>query len=123
MGHPDKVADRISDSVLDYALGFDPYARVACETFITGKLLIIGGEIRARELPLDLDEQIEQSARDTIRRIGYSGPGTGFDPDGAEVRVVMQEQSVDIARGVDGGHGAWRRRPGTHVWVRDQRDR
>ena len=47
MGHPDKVADRISDSVLDYALGFDPHARVACETFITGGLLVIGGEIRA----------------------------------------------------------------------------
>jgi S-adenosylmethionine synthetase len=103
MGHPDKVADRISDSVLDYALGFDPHARVACETFITGGLLVIGGEIRARDLPADLNEQIEQRARDTIRRIGYSGPGTGFDPDGADVRVVMQEQSVDIARGVDGG--------------------
>jgi S-adenosylmethionine synthetase len=103
MGHPDKVADRISDSVLDYALGFDPHARVACETFITGGLLIIGGEIRAAELPADIDDQIEQSARDTIRRIGYSGPGTGFDPDGADVQIVMQEQSGDIARGVDGG--------------------
>jgi S-adenosylmethionine synthetase len=103
MGHPDKVADRISDSVLDYALSFDPYARVACETFITGGLLVIGGEIRALELPSDIDDQIEQRARDTIRRIGYSGPGTGFDPIGADVRVVMQEQSGDIARGVDGG--------------------
>ncbi len=103
MGHPDKVADRISDSVLDYALGFDPHARVACETFITGGLLIIGGEIRAAELPADIDDQIEQSARDTIRRIGYSGPGTGFDPGGADVQIVMQEQSGDIARGVDGG--------------------
>ena len=103
MGHPDKVADRISDSVLDYALGFDPHARVACETFITGGLLVVGGEIRAAELPDDLDTQIEKRARDTIRRIGYSGPGTGFDPDGADVRIVMQEQSDDIARGVDGG--------------------
>ncbi len=103
MGHPDKVADRISDSVVDYALGFDPRARVACETFITGGLLVIGGEIRARDLPDDLNDRIDQSARDTIRRIGYSGPGTGFDPDGAEVRIVMRSQSVDIARGVDGG--------------------
>jgi S-adenosylmethionine synthetase len=103
MGHPDKVADRISDSVLDYALGFDPHARVACETFITGGLLVIGGEIRAHDLPSDLDEQISQSARDTIRRIGSTGPGTGFDPDRAEVRIVMQEQSLDIARGVDNG--------------------
>ena len=103
MGHPDKVADRISDSVLDYALSFDPHARVACEAFITGGLLVIGGEIRALELPSDIDDQIEQRARDTIRRIGYTGPGSGFDPDGAEVRVVMQEQSGDIARGVDGG--------------------
>ena len=103
MGHPDKVADRISDSVLDYVLSFDPKARVACETFITGGLLVIGGEIRAHSLPADLDQQIEQKARDTIRRIGYTGPGTGFDPDGADVRVVIQEQSLDIARGVDGG--------------------
>ena len=103
MGHPDKVADRISDSVLDYALGFDADGRVACETFITGGLLVIGGEIRARELPSDLHEQIEESARDTIRRIGYTGAGTGFDPDGAEVRIVIQEQSDDIALGVDGG--------------------
>jgi len=103
MGHPDKVADRISDSVLDYALGFDPHARVACETFITGGLLVIGGEIRAHGLPPDLDKKIEEQARDTIRRIGYSGPGTGFDPDGADVQMVMQEQSADIALGVDGG--------------------
>ena len=54
MGHPDKVADRISDSVLDYALSFDPNARVACETFITGGLLVIGGEIRASGLPEDI---------------------------------------------------------------------
>ena len=103
MGHPDKVADRISDSVLDYALGFDPDARVACETFITGGLLIIGGEIRAYGLPDDLNDRIGQNARDTIRRIGYSGPGTGFDPEGADVQVVIQEQSADIARGVDAG--------------------
>jgi S-adenosylmethionine synthetase len=103
MGHPDKVADRISDSVLDYALSFDPNARVACESFITGGLLVIGGEISASGLPSDVNEQIEQRARDTIRRIGYTGPGTGFDPDGAEVRIVMQRQSADIARGVDNG--------------------
>jgi S-adenosylmethionine synthetase len=103
MGHPDKVADRISDSVLDYALGFDPHARVACETFITGGLLVIGGEIRAVDLPSDLDEQIEARARETIRRIGYTGPGTGFDPDGSQVQLVIQEQSSDIALGVDGG--------------------
>ena len=103
MGHPDKVADRISDSVVDYAIGFDPHARVACEVFITGGLLVVGGEIRAGALPADIDDQIDRRARDTIRRIGYSGPGTGFDPDGADVQIVMQEQSRDIARGVDGG--------------------
>jgi S-adenosylmethionine synthetase len=103
MGHPDKVADRISDSVVDRVIGFDPHARVACETFITGGLLVIGGEVRARDLPSDLREQIEASARDTIRRIGYTGPGTGFDPDGSHVKLVMQEQSGDIAMGVDGG--------------------
>jgi S-adenosylmethionine synthetase len=64
---------------------------------------VIGGEIRATDLPANLNEQIEAQARDTIRRIGYSGPGTGFDPDGAEVQLVIQEQSEDIAMGVDGG--------------------
>ena len=103
MGHPDKVADRVSDSVLDYALGFDPNARVACETFITGGLLIIGGEIRAAGLPSDYKDTIAQNAREVVRRIGYTGPGTGFDPDGADVRVVIQGQSGDIAMGVDGG--------------------
>ena len=58
MGHPDKVADRISDAVLDHVLGFDAHARVACEVFITGGLLVIGGEIRANDLPSDLDDTI-----------------------------------------------------------------
>jgi S-adenosylmethionine synthetase len=103
MGHPDKVADRISDAVLDHVLGIDPHARVACEVFITGRLLVIGGEIRATGLPSDTDDTIADLARETIRSIGYGGPGTGFDPDGAEVRVVIQEQSENIAAGVDGG--------------------
>ena len=103
MGHPDKVADRISDAVLDHVLGIDPHARVACEVFITGGLLVIGGEIRANGLPADLDDAIASRARQTIRSIGYRGPGTGFDPDGAEVRIVIQEQSENIAAGVDGG--------------------
>ena len=103
MGHPDKVADRISDAVLDHVLRFDPQARVACEVFITGGLLVIGGEIRATGLPSDLEASIEHIARATIRSIGYTGPGTGFDPDGSEVLIVMQGQAADIARGVDGG--------------------
>ncbi|MDX1689926.1 MAG: methionine adenosyltransferase [Acidimicrobiia bacterium] len=103
MGHPDKVADRISDAVLDHVLAVDPRARVACEVFITGGLIVVGGEISARDLLDDLDEAVEDIARSTVRSIGYRGPGTGFDPDGAEVRIVIQEQAADIARGVDGG--------------------
>jgi S-adenosylmethionine synthetase len=100
-GHPDKVADAISDSVLDMALRADAAARVACEVFVTTRLVVVGGEITA-----DAELPIEPVVRETIDRIGYDG----FDPDfsGATVELInrVHEQSIDIARGVDRELGA-----------------
>ena len=100
-GHPDKLADAVADSVLDAALSIDPGARVACEVFVTTRLAVVGGEITASG---DID--VESIVRDTITRIGYDG----FDPDfdGATVEVLnrVDEQSTDIAAGVDRDMGA-----------------
>jgi S-adenosylmethionine synthetase len=100
-GHPDKLADAISDSVLDAALEVNPWARVACEVFVTTRLAVVGGEITAgAELP------IEQIVRDTIRAIGYDGFDPDFDASTVEILNRVDEQSVDIARGVDREMGA-----------------
>ncbi len=100
-GHPDKVADAVSDAVLDAALNLDPTARVACETFVTTRLAVIGGEISASG-----EMDIEQIVRDRIIEIGYDG----FDPDfdGATIEVLnrVDEQSPDIAQGVSKDMGA-----------------
>lgn len=100
-GHPDKVADAISDSVLDAALSLNPKSRVACETFVTKRVAVVGGEVRIGE---DLD--VERIVRDTVERIGYDG----FDDDFAAASIVVDnrihEQSPDIADGVDRELGA-----------------
>ena len=100
-GHPDKVADAISDSVLDAALALNPESRVACETFVTTRVAVVGGEVR---IGADLD--VETIVRDTVERIGYDG----FDDDFAASSLVVEnrihEQSPDIADGVDRELGA-----------------
>ena len=100
-GHPDKVADAISDAILDAAIRIDPRARVACETFVTTRLAVIGGEISAG---IELD--VEGVVRSTIARIGYDG----FDPDFAastiEILDRIDAQSADIAAGIDRDMGA-----------------
>jgi S-adenosylmethionine synthetase len=100
-GHPDKVADAISDSVLDATLRIDPWARVACEVFVTTRLAVVGGEITKGAKP-----DIEGIVEDTVARIGYDG----FDPDFAAGRLEIQDrvqvQSADIAAGVDRDLGA-----------------
>lgn len=100
-GHPDKVADAVSDSVLDAALRINPQSRVACETFVTTRLAVVGGEVRIGE---ELD--IEGIVRDTVEKIGYDG----FDADFAASTIVVEnrvhEQSADIAQGVDRELGA-----------------
>jgi S-adenosylmethionine synthetase len=100
-GHPDKVADAISDSVLDAALENTPEARVACETFVTTRLAVVGGEITAG-IPLD----VEGIVRDTVSRIGYDGFDPDFSSDSLEVQNRIHEQSADIAAGVDRDLGA-----------------
>ena len=95
-GHPDKLCDQISDAVLDTALTGDPSSRVACETFSTTGLVVIGGEITSKTR-LDF----ESIARKTIEEIGYAGPDAGgFDAHTCGVMVCVKEQSPDIAQGV-----------------------
>lgn len=95
-GHPDKIADQISDAILDAILAKDPEARVACETMVTTGLVLIAGEIRT-ETYVDM----QKVARDTIREIGYTRAKYGFDADTCAVLVSIDDQSPDIAVGVD----------------------
>ena len=97
-GHPDKVADRISDSVLDAVLTKDAMGRVACETLVTTDRVIIAGETSSNA-GLGAGD-IERIARDAIRDIGYVEPGVGFDAETADVSVIMDRQSPDISAGV-----------------------
>ena len=95
-GHPDKMADQISDSVLDAILAEDPQARVACETMVTTGLCIIAGEITTSAYV-----DIPSIARQTIRNIGYDRESFGYDGNTCGVMVAIDEQSPDIAQGVD----------------------
>src|SRR6201996_4575992 len=95
-GHPDKMADQISDSVLDSVLGDDPNGRVACETLITTGLVVVAGEITT-ETYVD----IPQLVRKRVREIGYTRAKFGFDADTCGVVVAIDEQSPDIAQGID----------------------
>jgi S-adenosylmethionine synthetase len=98
-GHPDKVCDKISDSVLDAALALDSKARVACETMVSENLVVITGEVSDSVLET-LD--IEGIARQAMRDIGYAVEGIGFDADTCECLVRMKPQSPDISQGVSG---------------------
>ena len=100
-GHPDKVCDAISDSVLDACLAQDPMSRVACETAATTGLVLIMGEITSKA---NIDFQ--KIARDAIREIGYTDAKMGFDADTCAVVVAMDKQSADIAMGVDKAYEA-----------------
>jgi len=95
-GHPDKMADQISDAVLDAVFQDDPYGRVACETFLTTGLVIVGGEITT-ETYIEIHELV----RNVIRDIGYTNPHYGFDYESCSVLNAIQKQSPDIAMGVD----------------------
>jgi S-adenosylmethionine synthetase len=97
-GHPDKIADQISDAVLDAALAEDPTARVACETLVTTGLVVIAGEITTTA-------RIDYSrvARDTVKEIGYTRAKYGFDSETCSVLSALDRQSPDIAMGVDTG--------------------
>ncbi len=95
-GHPDKIADQISDSVLDAVLGEDPNGRVACETLITTGLVVVAGEITT-----DTYVDIPRLVRRKVAEIGYTRAKFGFDADTCGVVVAIDEQSPDIAQGID----------------------
>src|SRR3989440_5051212 len=104
MGHPDKVADQISDAVLDHCLSADPQSRVACETMVTTDLAIVSGEVTTKA---DLSRAtIDKLVRSVITEIGYTDPTIGFAADTCQVVSHLHNQSGDIAMGVDvGGAG------------------
>ena len=95
-GHPDKVADQISDAILDAILTQDPLARVACETAVNTGLVLVFGEVSTTAYV-----DIQQIVRETIKGIGYDSSDYGFDGDNVAVLVALDEQSPDIAQGVD----------------------
>lgn len=95
-GHPDKMADQVSDAVLDAILAVDPAGRVACETFLTTGLCLVGGEISTSSYV-----DIPKVVREAIREIGYTDAEYGFDADTCAVITAIDEQSSDIAMGVD----------------------
>jgi len=98
-GHPDKVCDQISDSVLDAILAGDKSARVACETIVTTGMVLVMGEITTNTYV-----DIPRVVRDTVKDIGYVNPELGFDHKGSAVLTTIDEQSADIAMGVDSAH-------------------
>ena len=95
-GHPDKIADAISDTVLDAVLTDDPKGRVACETLVTTGLVVVAGEITTKTYV-----DIPRLVRDRITEIGYTRAKYGFDAETCGVMVALDEQSPDIAQGVD----------------------
>jgi len=102
-GHPDKVADGISDAILDANLEQDPRARVACETLVTTGLVVVAGEITTRAIVNYADV-----ARQKIRDIGYTDPDLGFSADSCAVMVTLDRQSPDISQGVTAGKGLFK---------------
>jgi S-adenosylmethionine synthetase len=95
-GHPDKVADMISDSILDEIIGSDPHAHVACETLVTTGLTVVSGEITT-----DAYVDMRKVIKETVRDIGYTRPELGFDFETCGVMISIDEQSADIKQGVD----------------------
>ncbi|WP_407676976.1 methionine adenosyltransferase [Peredibacter starrii] len=99
-GHPDKIADQISDAVLDAMLAQDPKSRVACETLITTGLVVVAGEVTT-----GANVDINETVRKTIKKIGYDHSDKGFDANTCGVTIALGKQSQDIAVGVNEGEG------------------
>ena len=106
-GHPDKVADQISDRILDAFLARDPGARVACETLLADQLVVVAGEFKTQDEAIfrDIEAAAESIVRQTLAEIGYSDAATGIDPRRCEVRIAFNHQSREIAQGVDRADG------------------
>jgi S-adenosylmethionine synthetase len=100
-GHPDKIADQISDGVLDAVMRDDPYGRVACETLVNTGLIVVSGEIST-----DTYVDIQEIARETVREIGYTDADLGFSADSCAVLNAIDKQSPDIAQGVNQAYEA-----------------
>jgi S-adenosylmethionine synthetase len=100
MGHPDKVADQVSDAILDALLAQDPNSRVACETLVTTGLCVVAGEITTKAVI-----EYNQIARSTIKRIGYTDDAFGINGDTCAVMITLDKQSPDISQGVTEGEG------------------
>ena len=100
MGHPDKVADQISDAILDAMLEQDPKSRVACETLVNTGLVVVAGEVTTKAYV-----DIPAIVRQTIREIGYTDADMGFEAESCAVMVTLDQQSPDIAQGVNTGEG------------------
>ena len=99
-GHPDKMADQISDAILDYIIEKDPHARVACETLVSNGFCVIAGELKTETYA-----PMQEIAREVIREIGYTNSSFGFDYRSAGILNGIGEQSVDINQGVDQSSG------------------
>lgn len=106
-GHPDKLADRISDAVLDEFLGHDPLARVACETLLADQCVVVAGEFKTRspETFRSVRERAVTIVTKVLHDAGYRDSATGIDPERCEIQVRFNGQSADINRGVDRGDG------------------
>ena len=100
MGHPDKVADHISDSILDAMLAQDPKSRVACETLVKRDMVVVAGEVTTKA-----QVDVPTIVRDTIKKTGYDDPELGFHYDNCAVMVTLAKQSPDISQGVTEGKG------------------
>lgn len=106
MGHPDKVADQVSDAIVDSLLRHDPMVRAAIETLVTTGLVVVAGEVTAHtDGARRALEQAEDTVRETIRKIGYDDPTTGFDYRSCAVLRALHTQSPDISQGVTEGQG------------------
>ncbi len=101
-GHPDKIADQISDAILDSMLAQDPKSRVACETLITTGLVVVAGEVTT-----GANVDINETVRKTIKKIGYDHSDKGFDANTCGVTIALGKQSQDIAMGVNEGEGKY----------------
>ena len=99
-GHPDKIADNISDAILDAMLTEDPNSRVACETLVTTGMVVVAGEVRTTA-----QVDFQRVVRQKIKEIGYTNSAMGFDCDTCAVLIALDQQSADIAQGVDENDG------------------
>lgn len=102
-GHPDKIADQISDVILDAFLARDPDARVACETVLTDRFVVVAGEFKTADRSVfeAVEMDAERLVRQTLRDIGYTSHAEGIDPDRCEIRIAFNHQSAHINQGVD----------------------